>query len=299
MAFYSDVRRGENFKPSALMFNDIARSLNKIDGFRSYGISKVDDGATRISVCNETTVTLVARSAIQLHPAKSGLNISRPDLSPPYGVSVYDSTSAWNWCILEETLNPGEIGSAILFGVTEVVLSIPNSDTDKIPANGFVVPNSDDPDVFDIVSYPTQAKLLRVHKGENGNFVAEIAFIPFKTGGASDEYNGYFKVSISGDEVLIFDGSRPNSEYAGYTDLPGAQTVRRETLQFSMDSGDKTLYLLACHNKDNGYSIKFSFSERDDDCFYDTILARVSHNSGVTQIYKINDTIRFSKDFYL
>ena len=122
---------------------------------------------------------------------------------------------------------------------------------------------------------------------------------PVVSGGASDEYNGYFKVSISGDEVLIFDGSRPNSEYAGYTDLPGAQTVRRETLQFSMDSGDKTLYLLACHNKDNGYFIKFSFSERDDDCFYDTILARVSHNSGVTQIYKINDTIRFSKDFYL
>lgn len=294
MAFYHDVRKGEKFNPSALMFNDIARSFNNIDGFRAGEITKSDDGSIRVAVINTNDKTMPAHSAVCIvGPRISVAPENKPDHQFAYEVSkYYANSSIKNWCVLEETLAPGEIGTAVLCGVTEVKLSKNIADTN----NGFAIPNAEDSNVFDIVNASTQARVLRVNgKNSDGYVTADIILMPF-----SVTSSGYFKVAVEENNVVIFDGSDPNSEYAGYTDLPNAEKVSKRKLSFPANSPDRSVYLLACYNESSGYYVNFSFDHNNEkDCFYYLLIAEVSHKNGIKQIYQDNSALIFKKDFYL
>ena len=209
MAFFPDVRKGEKFKPSALMYNNVARQLNQIDGFKSNGISKISDGSIRIAVLNTSSEVLQAQSAVSIVNSSMGdAPETKPVHQPAYKIDKYGVNSEIsNWCVLEETLNPGEIGSAILTGIVEVKISEYSVDTD----NGFVFPNADDPSLFDVVEYETPARVLRVNGNDSEGFLtADVALIPL-AGGGGHEYNGFFKLSLQpaegGYRVKIADGA--------------------------------------------------------------------------------------------
>lgn len=115
-----------------------------------------------------------------------------------------------------------------------------------------------------------------------------------------DEYNGFFKVSINNEQIIVYDGEQLDSEYAGYIDLPQFDGVKKTFLPYPSTDIDRYVYLHACYNSEKGYFATITFARSYvSDSFWYTTLAAVSNSTPVRQIFNSNDMINLSKDFYL
>ncbi len=274
MAYFPQVYKGQSFAPSVLEENNIRQNLNRAYFFNDSDLSRGFDSNVVISVYNAYDETIPAMTAV-------AISSYSPVVEDAFPCVPYTSNQR-KWGILLSDLEPGEIGSYLVSGIADVNCS----------GNGdFVMPSPGDPAQYipsasgaAVIAYNSESKIAKIALGVGS--------------GSGEEYSGYFKVAVENEQVVIFDGMRPDSEIAGYTDLPEAKEVKKTFLPLSQGSY-QYVYLLACHTEADGYSIKISFSNRDASSFYNTLLARISPSAEVTQVYKSSDTLIFSKDFYL
>ena len=115
MGFYSDVKPGEPFRPSASLSNDVRHLLNQLNGFGGGVNPAAAPGIVRIPVYNSTQAVLSEGKAVSIdisgiiagecYPA-----IAFSDEMPCYGVLAKD-------------LNPAEVGDCILSGLAVVQIS--------------------------------------------------------------------------------------------------------------------------------------------------------------------------------
>ena len=111
MGFFPDVAPGDRFQPLALLENNLRHLVNGVNGFTG-GIQHATSPATvRIPVYNAGTVVLSSGCAVEF-PASSRM----VDSSVP--CKMFSSGTCWG--VAGSTLNPGDMGYAIVAGPAQV-----------------------------------------------------------------------------------------------------------------------------------------------------------------------------------
>ena len=64
MAFFPDVTKGQNFKPSALLSNNVRHMVNSLNGFQNGGHAAANSGVVRIQVYNASSGEIPAGCAV-------------------------------------------------------------------------------------------------------------------------------------------------------------------------------------------------------------------------------------------
>lgn len=64
MAFYGDVLPGDEFKPSAMLSNDVRRLVNRLNGFTAHRLAANGAGTVRIQIYNALEQALEAGTAV-------------------------------------------------------------------------------------------------------------------------------------------------------------------------------------------------------------------------------------------
>ena len=137
MGFYSDVKPGEPFRPSASLSNDVRHLLNRMNGFGGGVNPAGNPGIVRIPVYNSTSAVLSEGKAVSIdisgviagecYPA-----IAFSDEMPCYGVLAKD-------------LNPAEVGDCILSGLAVVqIATTPATGNYATPGTGGVFTRGDE-----------------------------------------------------------------------------------------------------------------------------------------------------------
>ena len=203
MGFYPDVTRGDKFRPSAALENDIRHMLNSIDGFIAPG--------TNIRR-NHDVVTIVNKSDTAFQPGMI-VNLKMDDDRQSGVISAVPVENVdEKWGIVTGHIAPKEYGSCIISGV----VSVPNS----------IIADYVEPDLTD----PEKKKFTKSPKGGARVLAVFSSFMLVNLGEGRPsvgeaEYKNYFKVipGVVEDGVMktvkIVDGGAINPYYAGYTDI--------------------------------------------------------------------------------
>ena len=274
MAYFPQVYKGQQFQPSVLEENNIRQGLNPAHSFNDPGTSRGNNSNIVVNVYNAGEETIEWKSAVVISP-------DHPVAGDIFPCVPYTGNQK-KWGILLSNLEPGEVGSYLVSGVVDVDCS----------ANGeFVMPDVKNPG-----KYSPAASGATVIAYDSENKIAKIALGV----GSGEEYNGFFKVSINNEQIVVYDGEQPDSEYAGYIDLPQFDGVKKTFLPYPSTDVDRYVYLHACYNSEKGYFVTITFARSYvSDSFWYTTLAAVSNSTPVRQIFNSNDMISLSKDFYL
>ena len=115
MAFYSDVKPGEEFKPSATLSNDIRHFLNGLNGFCGNPFGANGAGTVRIQAYNATGSEIKAGTAVNFDESKQMSGDAVP-------IRVF--TDFWKpWGVVTQRLMANEIGDCFISGPVTVALS--------------------------------------------------------------------------------------------------------------------------------------------------------------------------------
>jgi hypothetical protein len=115
MGFYSDVKPGESFRPSASLSNDVRHFLNRLNGFGGGVNPAAAPGIVRIPVYNSTSAVLSEGKAVSI-------DISGIIAGECYPAIAYSDTMPC-YGVLAKDLNPAEVGDCILSGLAVVQIS--------------------------------------------------------------------------------------------------------------------------------------------------------------------------------
>lgn len=93
MAFFPDVTKGQPFKPSALLENNVRHMVNSLDGFQNGRIAGAHSGVVRIQVYNASSGEIPAGCAVNFKSAAALCGDAVPcepikDIAKPWGVAV-------------------------------------------------------------------------------------------------------------------------------------------------------------------------------------------------------------------
>lgn len=166
MAFYPDVVRGEPFKPSAALSNDVRRLVNTLNGMQS--------GAQRGSACGYSRITVYNSSGLVI-PSGSAVNFAdNANLCESIVPIVAFTDVERPWGVIQSKLEGGRSGACVVSGPVFVETS---------GSGDFVKPDVSDPAVF--TRGADGAKILFVNS--EGRALIDL-------GGGGGAYNGYFKV---------------------------------------------------------------------------------------------------------
>lgn len=272
MAFYPDVQPGQRYQIPASFFNDVHRILNSVNGF-SPGAGTSDNSEVSIQVYNSTPdKVLNAGTAVTVCSTGDFCEDSIP-------VICYDGSENV-WGVLQNTLQPGEIGDCIISGVTFIDVT---SGIGK-----YASPNTDGS--FVLGDAESGAKVVFASAGR------AMIVLGFGSSGRS-EYDGFFKLIFSEAGVVkVVNGISPSSDICGTTDLPGAEDVPVAEFNCS-DSGETQIYLHACHSN-SVYSVKLS-DKRIVENSFDACLLGVVKDGKITQMYYSYSTKAYRLDWYL
>ena len=174
MAFFPDVAPGDEFKPNALLSNNVRHLINSMNGFASKPIYATK-GMIRIQVYNNSKSIMSAGMAVNFSKKGSIYDNAIPaepltDTSKPWGVLINE-------------LGEHGIGSCVVCGPVTV----------KISGTGdYATPSKTNPTVF-----------------SRGAIGSPVLFADDKTGVillgtiAQDIYNGPFAISYNPDTKLL------------------------------------------------------------------------------------------------
>ena len=197
MAFFPDVSPGDEFKPNALLSNNLRHLVNAMDGFGAKPLAATG-GMIRIQVYNNTAAAIIAGTAVNFSESGELCDSAVPaeplkDAAKPWGVAVND-------------LAPQALGSCIVCG--PVTVSLSGSGDYAMPSTsnpatftrgatgspvifasggkGVILLGAAPQDSYDgpfALSYDTESKQLKVKDGylsRNGEFkkVAETELAP-------------------------------------------------------------------------------------------------------------------------
>lgn len=288
MAYFPQVYKGQTFSPSVLEENNIRQSLNPA---LSYDDSNVDRDSVpwfTVSVYNATEEIIYEGAAVVFSDESEHSSVE--DIIPcqPY------KADSEKWGVLLSTLNPGEIGEYLVSGIVDV----------DCPKQGtHVSPSASDPNVYTasdsgatVLSYDNETKKAKIVLGV-GNAVADTG------------YNGNFKIVHKGTDELggavfeIVNGHDPESQYCGYTDVPGCESVAKKTFAVYEGKVRVSLEVHAIHDNDENSTLYYKVVFRTDDQsvpgFESVLIGYAYENGKVEQVYTEYDKIRISKDWYL
>jgi len=175
MAYFPDVTKGDEFKPSALLSNNVRRLINGINGFGGNGVPGTGSGVVRIQVYNNAAAEIPAGSAVNFSETASLCGDAVP-------AEVF-TDAAKTWGVITAKLAVKQMGDCIVSGPATVAIS---GDSGK-----YASPNPAAPATFT--------------RGESGSpilFVANGKGIILLGGGSDTAYDGPFKVGLSDDGSL-------------------------------------------------------------------------------------------------
>ena len=199
MAFFPDVQRGEPFKPSSALSNNVRHMVNAMNGFKSFCGKNFFPGSNRIQVYNASASTISAGTAVAF---------STDALCGDAIPCVPMTTSVPVWGVLSKSLAAREMGDCIITGFARVVISggsgeLAKPDTSN-PAQFLRCESGGVP-----ILYSTQDMVI-VNVGFGGGEGANSSVI---------NYLGDFTVRYLGNlQFEVYQGENPTSDYAGYSD---------------------------------------------------------------------------------
>lgn len=172
MAYFPDVTKGEQVKPSALLENCLRHMVNSLDGFGDNAPKGSNSGLVRIQVWNSANSTIAAGSPVSFDAAKNMVDGALPvkkvaDPTKPFGV-------------LPLSLEKKAMGDCIVSGPCMVKIGGGSGDYAEPVANS---------DRFKLATSGTARVLCR-----NGNKAMVILGV-----GTSDYYNGPFSVTYDSE----------------------------------------------------------------------------------------------------
>jgi len=226
MGFYSDVKPGESFRPSASLSNDVRHLLNRLNGFGGGVNPAAAPGIVRIPVYNSTSAVLSEGKAVSI-------DISGVIAGECYPAIAYSDTMPC-YGVLAKDLNPAEVGDCILSGLAVVqISSTPATGNYATPGTGGVFVRGDEGVPIVNVSSTSAVVMLGAVKASGGggqtynagdgilihndtiysNLTAGIGI--YLTGGTS-YVDGGTTVEIKGSTINATNGSFPYLNYWTY-----------------------------------------------------------------------------------
>ncbi len=171
--FHKNYHKGETYRHTAARENDISMALNQMCGFRLNGQSASSSGIVRISCYNSTSGKLPSGSAVTFSESASLCGDSVP--------VEKCSDDQKPWAVLENSLEPNKIGSAIVAGCA--IVNVSGSALD------YIVPDTQNPGTFKFSDTGT-ARVL---------FSGDSKCIVLLGVGTNDSYDGPFAVSFDSE----------------------------------------------------------------------------------------------------
>lgn len=164
MGFYSDVKPGEPFRPSASLSNDVRHLLNQLNGFGGGVNPAAAPGIVRIPVYNSTSAVLSEGKAVSI-------DISGIIAGECYPVIAF-SDEIPCYGVLAKDLNPAEVGDCILSGLAVVqISSTPATGNYATPGTGGVFVRGDEGVPIVNISGTAAVVMLGGAKGGGGTYI--------------------------------------------------------------------------------------------------------------------------------
>ena len=238
MAFFPDVQRGEPFKPSSALSNEVRHMVNAMNGFKSGCGKNFFPGSNRIQVYNASASTISAGTAVAF---------STDALCGDAIPCVPMTTSVPVWGVLSKSLAAREMGDCIITGFARVVISGGSGELAK--------PDTSNP-----------AQFLRCESGgvpilysTQDMAIVNVGFaVDGGGGGSAQEYNGMFKIVKNSSIVSVINGASPTSQYAGSTDIGKVPVA-----SFNIPPAGISLYVFASYSGKYVLEIRTSVSTSD------------------------------------
>lgn len=188
--FHKNYHKGETYHHTAARENDISMALNQMCGFRLNGQSASSSGIVRISCYNSTSGKLASGSAVTFSESASLCGDSVP--------VEKCSNIRKPWAVLENTLEPNKIGSAIVAGATTVNVSG--------IAMEYITPDTSSPGLFKY----SETGVARVLFSSIGKAVVLLGFAGTNSTGydgpfacSLQEVDGVTKVHVQGGKIYV------------------------------------------------------------------------------------------------
>lgn len=108
------VRKGEKFKPSAAIHNEIAETVNRMNGFQGGNLKKGQTNEIRIAFCNTLDEEIPAGAAVVIDSYNAKLDL--------FTVRKYQKEDTV-FGVVKNTVKKNQIGTAVLFGIAQIQVS--------------------------------------------------------------------------------------------------------------------------------------------------------------------------------
>ncbi len=115
MAFFPDVTKGQNFKPSALLSNNVRHMVNSLNGFQNGGHAAANSGVVRIQVYNASSGEIPAGCAVNFKSDTALCGDAVP-VEP-----LKDAAKPWGVVVLKLAAN--QMGDCVISGPATVSIS--------------------------------------------------------------------------------------------------------------------------------------------------------------------------------
>ncbi len=191
------------------------------------------------------------------------------------------------WGIVTGNLEPGECGSMVVSGVTPAFIPTGSGRYVTPGEEGLAAANSGRGEILNHPSDPEIPGMILL--GGSGN---------------SLEYIGYFKLVHKGwtegsgryPVFEIINGYDPESDFCGYTDIPGHEKIPR--FEFVLKDLGATITLCVYSNDDGTYRTVFTIGEWNAG-FTRQAIGNAYIDGRVEQAYVSGGTIYFGRDWFL
>lgn len=281
MSHFPDVKKGGAFVPSASLENKVRHFFNGSATLSSGQNSFAYANNNRLTVFNNTDKLIPAYTPVYI----SGRKINNGELW--CGVSVA-TTDEQNWGIVTADLAAnGGMGTMVISGAAQAYIS-GNGQFASPGADGKLVAGS-------------SGKALILHPGDAQT--PGIVQLGYSAGAKADnEYKGFFKIIRDNETSFsVVDGSDYDSDYCGYTDVPGCEMVPRTSFPFS---GYFKIYLnFRLYGRDEAsnpiYLITLTTTPSPSGYLESILVGSVSSDGVITQTLRTTETVWFNKDWYL
>ena len=115
MAFFPDVTKGQTFKPSALLSNNVRHMVNSLNGFQNGGHAAANSGVVRIQVYNTSSGEIPAGCAVNFKSDAALCGDAVP-VEP-----LKDAAKPWGVVVLKLAAN--QMGDCVISGPATVSIS--------------------------------------------------------------------------------------------------------------------------------------------------------------------------------
>ena len=194
MAFYPDVFPGDQFKPNALLSNDVRHLLNRMDGFKG--------GTPAVSPYNSTVIKVFCDNRL-----KAGTAINFKDLTDKVNDVIpceafNNPTKAWG--VIPIDLEPNKVGNCIISGCITVKVEGDVKD--------YVQPQSSNPEVF---KYSKSGAKVLFRKNDYEAIILLDYYPLEQPEGKKEQF--MVKVIERNNQFFarVYNGLNPDSEYCG------------------------------------------------------------------------------------